>query len=90
VVYTDDVNLLDDSINTIKGNKDPLLEASGDIGAEINAEKIKYMIMSGYPNLGENQNISVATESFENVAKFKYLGSTQTNKMTFTLKSRID
>jgi hypothetical protein len=42
LVYADDINLLDDSINTIKENKGILLEASRYIGLEINAEKTKY------------------------------------------------
>jgi hypothetical protein len=50
LVYADDVNLLCDSVNTIKDNSETLLEASRDIGLEINAEKTKYMIMSRYLN----------------------------------------
>jgi hypothetical protein len=50
LVYADDVNLLGDSINAITENSETLLEASRDIGLEINAEKTKYMIMSRYPN----------------------------------------
>jgi hypothetical protein len=36
------------------------------------------MIMSRYPNSEQNQNIRIANESFENVATFKYLGTTLT------------
>jgi hypothetical protein len=63
--------LLGDSINTVKENLETLLEASRDIGLEINAEKTKYMIMSRHPNSGQNQNIKTANESFEDVAKLR-------------------
>jgi hypothetical protein len=39
LVYVDDVNLLGDSVNTIKENSETLLEASRGIGLEINAER---------------------------------------------------
>jgi hypothetical protein len=43
LVYADDVNLLGDSINTVKENKETLLEDSRDVGLEINAKKTKYI-----------------------------------------------
>jgi hypothetical protein len=62
LVYADDVNLLGDSVNTMKQNSETLLEASRDIGLEINAEKTKYMLMSRHPNSGQKQNIRINTD----------------------------
>jgi ABC-type phosphate transport system ATPase subunit len=76
--YADDINLLGDSINTIKENIKHSLEACRDVGLEINVEKIQYMM--SHQNSGQNQNIRIANEIFESVAKFKYLGMTLTNK----------
>jgi hypothetical protein len=80
LVCADDINLLGDSVNTIKENSETLLETSRDIGLEINAEKTKYMIMSPHPNSGQNQNIRIANASFANVAKLKYLVTMPTNQ----------
>jgi hypothetical protein len=89
--YADDVNLLGDSLNTIKEKSETLLEASRYIGLDINAEKTKYMIMSVYPNSGQNQNIRIANISFENVVKFKYLEATLTyqNDIRDEIKNRL-
>jgi hypothetical protein len=40
LVYADNVNLLGNSINTIKENTKTLSEASRDIGLEINEDKV--------------------------------------------------
>jgi hypothetical protein len=56
LVYADDVNLLGDSINTIKEDIKTPLEASRDVCLEIKTDKTKYMIMSLHPNSGQNQN----------------------------------
>jgi hypothetical protein len=76
----------------IKGNTETLLGASSDVGLQINAKKKRYMIMSLHPNSGQNQNIRRANESFENVEKFKYLGSTLTNQNDIhdEIKSRLN
>jgi hypothetical protein len=72
LVYPDDVNLLGDNIYTIKRNTKPLIDAS--------KEKTKYMFLSRQQNAGQNLNIKIADRSFENVAQFRYLGTTVTNQ----------
>jgi hypothetical protein len=42
-------------------------------------EKTKCMLLSHHQNAGQNHDIKVAN-SFENVAQFKYLGTTVTNQ----------
>jgi hypothetical protein len=46
LVYADDVNLLADSINTIKKNEEALIDVGKEVGPEVNTEKSKYMLMS--------------------------------------------
>jgi hypothetical protein len=48
--------------------------------------------MSRHQNSVQNQNIRTANESFENVAKFKYLGTTLTNQNDIhdEIKSRLN
>jgi hypothetical protein len=86
------INLLGNSVNTIKENSETLLEASRDTGLEINAEKTKHMIMSRHSNSGQNQNIRIANDSFEKMAKLKYLGMTLTNQNDIhdEIKSRLN
>jgi hypothetical protein len=80
LAYADDVDLLEDGIDTIKKNTETLTDASKEIGLEINVEKTKYMLLSRHQNVGRNRDIKIAKRSFENVSQFKYLGTTVTNK----------
>jgi F0F1-type ATP synthase alpha subunit len=82
LAYADDVNLLGGNIDTIKKNTETLIDASKEVGLEINIEKTKYeyMLLSRQQNIGQNRDIEIANRLFENVSQFKYLGTIVTNQ----------
>jgi hypothetical protein len=80
LAYADDVNLLEDNIDTIKKNTETLTDASKEVGLEINIEKTKYRLLSRYQNVGRNQDIKIANRLFKNVSQFTYLGTTVINQ----------
>jgi hypothetical protein len=51
------VNLLGDNIDTINRNTENLIDASKEVGTEVNAEKTKYMLVSGDQNADRNPDI---------------------------------
>jgi hypothetical protein len=57
LAYADDVNLLGDNIDTIKENTDILIDASKEVGLEINVDKTKYILLSLDQNVGQNRDI---------------------------------
>jgi hypothetical protein len=57
--YADDVNLLGDNIDTINKNMQTLIDASKEVGLEVNIQKIKYMLVSRDQNAGQNQEIKI-------------------------------
>jgi hypothetical protein len=67
LAYADDVNLLGDNTDTIKKNTETLIDASKEVGLEINVEKTKHMFISGQQNVGQNLDIKIANRSFKNV-----------------------
>jgi hypothetical protein len=76
--YADDMNILGDTIDTIKKNAETLIDASKEVGLEVNAEKTKYMLLSRQQNAGHG--IKIGNRCFENVAQFRNLGMTVTNQ----------
>jgi hypothetical protein len=79
-------------MDTIRENTEALLEAGGDVGLEMNAEKTKCMIVTRHQNSGQNQSIRIANESFENVEESRYFGTTLRNQNNIhdELKSRLN
>ena len=57
----------------------------------MNADKTKYMVMSGDQNAGRSHNIKTDNRSFERVEEFKYLGTILTNQNSIhgEIKSRL-
>jgi hypothetical protein len=84
------VSLLGDNIDTIKKNTETLIEDSKEVGLEVNREKTKYMLLSRCQNIGQNHDIKIADRYFENVAQFRYLGTTITNQNLIQRKLRGD
>jgi hypothetical protein len=79
-----------ENVDTTKKNTEALLDASKEVGLEVNEKKTKYVLMSCSQKIGQKHSIKIAKMSFEDVAVFKYLGTTLTdqNCMHEEIKSR--
>ncbi|PNF40110.1 hypothetical protein B7P43_G09988, partial [Cryptotermes secundus] len=75
LVHADYVNLLE-----IKRNTQTLIDASKEIGQEVNRGKTAYMLRSRHQNAGQNHDVKIGKICFENVAQFRYLGTTVTDQ----------
>jgi hypothetical protein len=67
------------NIDTMKKHTPTLTDNSKEVCLEVNTEKTKYMLLSRHQNAGPN-DIKIGNRWFENVAQFRYLGTTITNE----------
>ncbi|PNF24869.1 hypothetical protein B7P43_G12039 [Cryptotermes secundus] len=59
---------------------DTLMVTSKEVGLEVNTEETRCVLLSHHHNAGQNHNTMTTNRSFQNVAEFKCLGMTLTNK----------
>jgi hypothetical protein len=57
-----DVNLLGDNIDTTKKNTGILIDASKEVGLEVNVEETEYMLLPRHQNAGQNRDIENSKE----------------------------
>jgi hypothetical protein len=100
LAYSDYVSIVGENMDTIQKNTKALLDASKEVGLEVNPEKTKYMLVSWCQKAGQRQSIKIGNRSCESVAKFTYLGTTLTDQnciqkeiksrgMLATIRSRV-
>ena len=73
LAYADDVNILGESIHTLKETAEALVAATREIELEGSVDKTKYMAMSREKNAGRIHSVRIDNSAFERVEEFKYL-----------------
>jgi len=58
---------LGENINTTKKTQKLCLQASREVGLEVNTQKTKYMVISGHQNAGQSFNLLIANQDFKNI-----------------------
>jgi hypothetical protein len=76
LAYAEDVNILGESVHTVRENAEALVVATEEIGLEVNEDKTKYVVMSRDRNAGRGHSVKIDNRSIERVEEFKYLGTT--------------
>jgi hypothetical protein len=56
------------------------MDASKEVGLEVNVENTKQILVSRGQNASQNRDIKIGNISFENVSQFKYFGASVTDQ----------
>jgi hypothetical protein len=59
-------------IDIINKNTETLIDASKEVGLEVNVEKSKYMLVSRHQNEGQNLALKIANRLFRKCARFSF------------------
>jgi hypothetical protein len=86
LIYSYDVNILDENINTRKKSRQALLEARRDADTEANTGKTLYVITSRHKKLVQNHNLLLLTNPLKMWHSSSIWEQQQRVKMTFTKK----
>ena len=65
LAYADDVNILEESLHTLKENAETLVAATRETGLEVSADKTKYMVMSRDQNAGRIHSVRIDNSTFD-------------------------
>jgi hypothetical protein len=63
--YAYNVNILGGNIDTIQKSTEALLDASKEVGLEVNPKKTKHMLMSRCKKSGQKHSIKIANRSLK-------------------------
>jgi uncharacterized lipoprotein YehR (DUF1307 family) len=62
LAYADDVNIVTENIDTTRKNPEALLDASKEVGLEVDPEKTKYMLMSRSQKIGQKHSTKISEQ----------------------------
>jgi polyribonucleotide nucleotidyltransferase len=79
-------------MEAIKKSRETLIDASKEVGLEVNIEKTKYWLVSHHQNAGKNHDIKIANRLFEKCVTVQIFGqnSNKPNLSQEEIKRRLN